>query len=87
MSVNDWDGRPARLFCFIRYGREVHATLFVSPVCIAPESIRRSRPEHVFTALNTNETPTPQGLRRGQVIRLYQTLDQGAPKRNDGGLG
>jgi hypothetical protein len=37
--------------------------------------IRGSRPEHVFTVLNTYETPTPQGQRRGQVIRLYQTLD------------
>jgi hypothetical protein len=79
MSVNEWDGR------------EVHATLCIAcmyRLCVSPpESIRRSRPEHVFTALNTNEPPTPQGLRRGQVIRLYQTLDQGAPKRSDGGLG
>jgi hypothetical protein len=77
----EWDGRPARLFCFIRYGRDARATL-----CVSPESIRDSRPEHVFTALNTNKTPTPQGLRRSQVIRLCQTLDQGAPKRGDGCL-
>jgi hypothetical protein len=25
--LKEWDGRPARLFCFIRYGREARATL------------------------------------------------------------
>jgi hypothetical protein len=25
--LKEWDGRPARLFCFIRYGRDARATL------------------------------------------------------------
>jgi hypothetical protein len=26
--LKEWDGRPARLFCFNRYGRDARATLF-----------------------------------------------------------
>ena len=33
--LKGWDGRPARLFCFIRYGRDARATL------------RHDRTEHV----------------------------------------
>jgi hypothetical protein len=25
--LKEWEGRPARLFCFIRYGRDARATL------------------------------------------------------------
>ena len=28
--LKEWDGRPARLFCFIRYGRDARATLITS---------------------------------------------------------
>jgi hypothetical protein len=27
--LKEWDGRPARLFCFISYGRDARATLCV----------------------------------------------------------
>jgi hypothetical protein len=50
--LKEWDGRPARLFYFIRYGRDARAILCV----YRPKSIRGSRPEHVFTAPNTNKT-------------------------------
>jgi hypothetical protein len=29
--LKEWDGRPARLFCFIRYGQDARATLCCCP--------------------------------------------------------
>jgi hypothetical protein len=29
--LKEWDGRPARLFCLIRYGRDARATLLPIP--------------------------------------------------------
>jgi hypothetical protein len=29
IRATEWHGRPARLFCFIRYGRDARATLWL----------------------------------------------------------
>jgi hypothetical protein len=67
--LKEWDGRTA----VSPVSSDTGGTP-VPPCLCRPESLRRSRPEHAFTALNTNETLGPpfRGETRARFHELFQ---------------
>jgi hypothetical protein len=57
IEAKEWDGRPARLFCFIRYGRDARATL-----C-------HDRTEHVDTPTRLRQPASVRSMVDGRSQR------------------